>query len=230
MTAAWTGQAVDEDRDLHPKQPRAIHSALVVLEEVAKAGPGVTVRELVDRLALPRATVYRLVNLLVQEEYLVRLADISGLALGRKVAELAGPRPPAGMRLSRAARESLAEVRARTSPLAVHLVAYEEDGPRPLDADPVVPLHDAAALARDPQRSAAGRLWLAERRDGGAGLAVQSDALAAGWACAAIPLRAEDGALVAALCVAGPSDRMEELLAAAQALRGDAERLAALLT
>jgi len=45
---------------------------LSVLEEVARCGTGVTAREVNDNLLLPRATIYRLLNLLVQDEYLVR--------------------------------------------------------------------------------------------------------------------------------------------------------------
>ena len=51
-------------------------------------GPGVTAREISDNLAMPRATTYRLLNLLVQDEYLVRMPDLRGFALGRKVVQL----------------------------------------------------------------------------------------------------------------------------------------------
>ncbi|GAA3669754.1 helix-turn-helix domain-containing protein [Microbacterium marinilacus] len=222
--------------DLHPKQPRAIHSALLVLEEVASAGPGVTVRELVDRLALPRATVYRLVNLLVEEEYLVRLADIAGLALGTRVARLTGSsgstaaggwtldRPP------RAARELLARLRDAAGGVAVHLVVYDSGAPVPFDVDPAWPLADPVAMEHDLDRSAAGRLLLAERDGGASGMAVQSDLLARGRACVAVPLRRESGALAAALCAGGPSDRMDLLLAAAHRHAASAERLSSLLT
>ncbi len=83
--------------DLSARQPKAIHSALTVLEEVARCGAGVTAREVSDNLGLPRATAYRLLNLLVQDEYLVRMPDLRGFALGRKVVQLVGlvaPQPP----------------------------------------------------------------------------------------------------------------------------------------
>lgn len=54
--------------ELRARQPKAIHSALTVLEEVARAGAGVTAREISESLGLPRATAYRLLNLLVQDE------------------------------------------------------------------------------------------------------------------------------------------------------------------
>jgi len=51
--------------DLSARQPRAIHSALTLLEAVAELGAGATAREISDALGLPKATTYRLVNLLV---------------------------------------------------------------------------------------------------------------------------------------------------------------------
>lgn len=49
-----------------------------------------TAQQVSADLGPPQATAYRLLNLLVQDEYLVRLSDPSGFALGRKVALLAG--------------------------------------------------------------------------------------------------------------------------------------------
>ena len=71
---------------LSGRQPRAVRSALAVLEEVVAAGPGVTAKEISAALKLPQATTYRLLNLLVGEEYLVRLPDLRGFALGRRAA------------------------------------------------------------------------------------------------------------------------------------------------
>ena len=221
--------------DLHPKQPRAIHSALVVLEEVATAGPGVTVRELVERVALPRATVYRLVNLLVEDEYLVRLADISGLALGHRVTRLLGAagsthvEPKVGLTLARPPQAARALLdRLRGGDAAVHLLIYADGAPVPFDVDPTRPLSDPGAMAADPDRSAAGRL-LHAGGEAGSRMAVQSDLLAVGRACAAVPVCSESGALVAALCAAGPSARMDVVLAAAERNRAAASDLAALL-
>ncbi|MFC7657698.1 helix-turn-helix domain-containing protein [Pseudonocardia benzenivorans] len=76
---------------LSGRQPRAVRSALAVLEEVVAAGPGVTAKEISAALRLPQATTYRLLNLLVGEEYLVRLPDLKGFALGRRAARLALP-------------------------------------------------------------------------------------------------------------------------------------------
>ncbi len=49
------------------RQPGAVHSALSVLEAVAHLGAGVTAQRLSVELGLPRATTYRLLNLLVED-------------------------------------------------------------------------------------------------------------------------------------------------------------------
>jgi DNA-binding IclR family transcriptional regulator len=79
-----------DDMGLRARQPKAVTSALSVLEEVARSGPGVTGQQVAANLGMPKATAYRLLNILVQNEYLVRMPDLSGFALGRKVALLAG--------------------------------------------------------------------------------------------------------------------------------------------
>lgn len=107
--------------DLGSRAPKAIHSALVVLEEVARIGPGATAHEVSDNLMIPRATCYRLLNLLVQDEYLVRLPDLRGFALGARVSLLAGRAAPAGP--PRAVRTMLDEMRGRIRG-GVHLVHY----------------------------------------------------------------------------------------------------------
>ena len=99
------------DRGVTGRQPQAVRSALAVLQEVARAGAGVTAKEVAEALGLPPATTYRLLNLLVGEEYLVRLPDLHGFALGAKVAGLAGVIAPA--RVPTAARQVLADLRGR---------------------------------------------------------------------------------------------------------------------
>lgn len=76
------------DPGLRGRQPQAVRNAFAVLEEVARCGPGVTGTQVARNLAMPKATAYRLLNMLVEEEYLVRVPDLSGFALGRKVAWL----------------------------------------------------------------------------------------------------------------------------------------------
>lgn len=230
MDAARTGHEPRAGTDdLHPKQPRAIHSALIVLEEVAKAGPGVTARELSIRLGLPRATTYRLVNLLVKDEYLVRLPDISGFALGRKVAELAQTfgatahaRPP------RAARELIAELRSELRGIGVHLFRYEHDRVVPVDVDPDFPLRNPFARPAHETRSAAGRLWLARHETPRRDHVLQQDALAPGYACIAVAIH-DDDKLIGALCAAGRSDRIETLQSLVPRLRTATRLLAPLI-
>ncbi len=73
--------------------------AMEVLEQVARAPHGVTANELARVLGAPRATVYRVVNSLVEDEFLLRRPDLHGCALGARVVELAhlvaepGPSP-----------------------------------------------------------------------------------------------------------------------------------------
>nr|UXN29258.1 helix-turn-helix domain-containing protein [Curtobacterium flaccumfaciens] len=81
---------------LRARQPKAIQNALAVLEAVAHAGPGVTAQQISDALGMPRATTYRLITLLVEDEYLVRLPDLRGFALGHKVSGARRRRPGHG--------------------------------------------------------------------------------------------------------------------------------------
>lgn len=75
--------------DLRARQPKAVQRAFAVLEEVARCGPGVTGQQVAANLGMPKATAYRLLNLLVQDEYLIRMPDLAGFALGNKVTLLA---------------------------------------------------------------------------------------------------------------------------------------------
>jgi DNA-binding IclR family transcriptional regulator len=222
------------------RQPSAIHNALSVLEEVARAGPGVTAKELSRALGLAPATTYRLVNQLVAEEYLVRLPDLRGFTLGRKVIELAGAVAP--VRLPGAAADALAGLRSRVR-LAINLVAYRRGRLVLLDGDPDHPPTSDAVLSRNPHASAFGKLLLAEHGDwrplvGGGGrprpvtprtiadpdalereldqvrdegVARQSEELRPGRACLAFPVRDASGVLVAGLAVSGSPDRITTL-------------------
>ena len=71
------------------RQPAAVDSAFAVLEAVAEHGPGITGKQLVERLAMSKATVYRILKHLVEQEYLVRTPDLRGFMLGRRVLALA---------------------------------------------------------------------------------------------------------------------------------------------
>lgn len=195
--------------EVRARQPKAIHSALTVLEEVARLGAGVTAQEISQSLGLPRATTYRLINLLVQDEYLVRMPDLTGFALGRKVVELAhlvAPAPP-----PQAVRDVIADLRSRIRG-GIHLVRYEGDRIIIVDADPDFPLSDESRICRDLTASAMGRLLLAERAGGASptGYASQTAELAPDYGCLALPIRAADGRLVGALCLSAPVERISE--------------------
>lgn len=148
------------DPGLTGRQPRAVQSALRILEEVSRAGAGVTAREVAQALDLPPATAYRLLNLLVGEEYLVRLPDLRGFALGRRVAGLAGDAAP--VRVPTAARHVVAALRAQVR-AGVALVLYSATALRVGDADPDLPGPEEHLLARHLHAAAAGKLLLAEQ-------------------------------------------------------------------
>ncbi len=152
------GGPMPEPPGLAARQPGAVRSALAVLEAVAHLGAGVSAQRISTELGLARATTYRLLNLLVEDEYLVRTPDLAGFALGARVAQLAGvTAPPA--RLPGAARALLAEAR-RTVRGGVHVVLFVEGRVVVLDADPDFPLSDADRLVREPGRYALGRMLL----------------------------------------------------------------------
>lgn len=204
---------------LSARQPRAIHSALTVLEAVAELGAGVTARELSTRLALPRATTYRLLNLLVEDEYLVRTPDLSGFALGSKVAQLAAAAAPA--RLPTRAHDMVADARS-TIRGGVHVAVYVDRRVQLLDEDPDFPFSDAVRLVREPERYALGALMLVAAGDCGPTATTAAAELAriggvrrldggvAGFGCLAVPLRGADGGIAGALAFSGPRHRIVE--------------------
>jgi DNA-binding IclR family transcriptional regulator len=146
-------------QDLNNNQPRAIAHALAVLEEIATAGSGVTAREIASRLGLSPATTYRILNLLVREEYVVRLGDLSGFALGARIGALAESHP--AVAVTRAVASEIADLRAVTN-VAVHLFSVYGTRIRMLDEDPRFPLPERGHVINDLATSAAGRLVLAE--------------------------------------------------------------------
>jgi DNA-binding IclR family transcriptional regulator len=149
-------------RELNNNQPRAIAHALAVLEEIATAGSGVTARDIASRLGLSPATTYRILNLLVREEYVVRLGDLSGFALGARIGALAESHPAVGV--TRAVASTIAGIRT-TLGIAVHVFSVYGTRIRVLDEDARFPLSERGHLINDLAASAAGRLVLAEEED-----------------------------------------------------------------
>lgn len=222
------------------RQSSAVLNAFAVLEAVAAQGPGITAQQLSALLELPRATTYKTVNLLVQQEYLVRLADLSGFALGAKVAQLVQPPEleivtlctplPAGV------LAVLAELR-RNLRGGVHLLGYRHSGELGptvivLDADPDVPVAPPARLA-DPRHSAAGRLLLADlQRDpetSSRGYAVHIDEVQPLAGSLAVAVRRSDGVLLAGLSLVTPAQRLSRPEPLAQRLRQVAQHVGELL-
>ncbi len=229
---------------LTARQPRAIRSALTVLEAVASLGAGTTARAISAELGLPRATTYRLLNLLVEDEYLVRTPDLTGFALGAKVVHLAAVAAP--VRMPTAARSVVAEARAVVRG-GMHVVLYVQGRVAVVDADPDFPLSDQYRLMREPERYALGRLMLAERQGFGMpgdplwreaaasdrrdlGIARQVGELSPALGCLALPIRDASGVLAGALGFSGPRHRIDEPGEVIQMLAPVAGRLAPLLT
>ncbi|MDN5748739.1 MAG: helix-turn-helix domain-containing protein [Pseudonocardia sp.] len=240
---------------LSGRQPRAVRSALAVLEEVVAVGPGVSAKEISAALKLPQATTYRLLNLLVGEEYLVRLPDLRGFALGRRAARLALPVAPVP---STAARAVVEHLRGMVR-WGVHLASFATGQVVLVDPDPDHPPSEHVLLSRYPHASALGKLLLAEQPDWravsrdlrrftehtvvdaagldrqlaaitAAELARQCGELRADRGCLAVPVRGPDGLLVAGLALAGPPHRVAEPnTELVELLREHAERLSPLL-
>jgi DNA-binding IclR family transcriptional regulator len=249
----------DSDLHLSGRQPKAVQSALKVLEEVARRGAGVTAKEVARASGIPPATTYRLLNILVAEGYLVRMPDLHGFALGQKVSGLVGgaAAPPT---VCQAARETLNDLRS-TIRFGVHLVLFGAASIRVADSDPDHPFSSAALITRYLHASAIGRIYLADQPDWRAawpearlrsateltttsptgidalmlvvrarGYAEQRGELRADSACLAVPVRSQTGTLVAAIALAAPVDRADALEPLLDAVRDCAKRLGPLVS
>jgi DNA-binding IclR family transcriptional regulator len=245
------------DGSLSGRQPKAVQSALQVLEEVARAGVGVTAKEIAERLSMPSATTYRLLNLLVADGYVVRLPDLSGFSLGPRMGVLIDA--TVAPMVCTAARDVLAELRLSVR-FGVHLFYFTNTAVRIADADGEYPPPvDESVLNRHLHACAVGKLLLAEKRDADTllasplaaltdltvtskallaehldaardqGAATQTGELREGSACVAVPVRSPVGALVAALAMSARHDQAELLARQVSALQECATRLSPLL-
>lgn len=218
VVARLTGLPPPDD-GINARQPGAILHALQILECVARRGPGTTASEISIDLNISRATTYRLVRLLADDAYLVRMPDLRGFALGQRVVELTAP-TPAAPHLSRAARAVLAELRDRVR-AGVHLVHFAGNRILVTDEDGDIPLTDPHRLTADPGATAAGRLaaaWTEARRTGRRPppYELQLRRFSPHRGCLAVPVQDDAGNLVAALLVEAPAARLaqpEELVA-----------------
>lgn len=202
-----------------------------MLEEVARVGPGVTAQEISVALGIPRATTYRLVNLLVQDEYLVRLPDLSGFALGHRVAMLASNAAPDP---ERETGEILAAMRARIR-AGVHLASFREGHLQLVDVDPDFPLTSASLTSA----SLADPSYIATE-PGAAALGLLPGAAASeayvicvgqvGYGSLAAAVRDDAGVLVAGVALAVPAPRLDDAAGLYALVRDDVDRLRAVLT
>ena len=179
-----------------------------------------TAQEIARALDVSAPTAYRLLNLLVGEEYLVRLPDLSGFALGRRAMEFVGTAASAAPQIPRRARSLIARLRSSTR-WGVHLITYANGHLHVVDPDPDHPPHDEVFLERHMQRCAVGRLLLSDAaaadtpRTGDPQTrhpryAIQVGELERHLGCVAIAVRDEGGVLIAAIAIAGPADRIAD--------------------
>jgi DNA-binding IclR family transcriptional regulator len=227
--------------------PRAgnIALAIQILEQVARSPNGISANRISHELGIPRATVYRIVTSLVQDEFLLRLADLRGFVLGARVVELA--HLVAEHRLT-PHEELLAGVRRRTGE-AVHFARFAGTRIVIVDEDSRHPLTDRDRLTSEPAASAIGHLLLAElpqaevatltaeARDvveqivaaaAGRGYAQQIGLLSPRRACIAVPVRDRDGGLVGALALSTSVGLISNAARHIEPLREAADALAAL--
>ncbi|MBC2639380.1 MULTISPECIES: IclR family transcriptional regulator [unclassified Rhodococcus (in: high G+C Gram-positive bacteria)] len=142
-------------------EPRAVQKALALLEAVAQLGSGATARDIAAHAGIPQATAYRLLNLLTADGYLVRIADLSGFALGRRTRQLAGagaaPEPVDYHAVLDDVRE---QVR-----FGIHLASFAGSRVRLVDRDPDHELSGEATITAHLHASAIGKILLASRPD-----------------------------------------------------------------
>lgn len=187
-----------------------------------------TAHEISARVGLPRATTYRLLNLLVQHEYLVRLADLSGFALGAKVGDFAAQADRGAAR--RDVARIVADVRTRVRG-GVHLADLSGHRVRVTDVDPDFPLSDPHRIVSDLSCSAWGRLILAETTPAArtSPYALQVGELVPGFGCFAAAVHLSDGRLVAGLALALPAVRLEDPVALWELVADSVTQIAAAL-
>ena len=221
--------------------------ALDLLEEVARSDRGVTAADIARAVGAPRATVYRVVNSLVRDEFLVRRPDLTGFLLGTRVLELA----------------SLVETQRRAGPATVierlreqtgegiHLFGFHRSGVEIVDEDRRIPLADRETLLADPARSAIGHLWLVDHTDrviaraprwlvrpsrddiaavteayAVRGYTEQAALLAPDRACIAVPINDAQGVPIGAVSLSTSTSRLSTVARHVATLRDAADELA----
>lgn len=144
-------------------ETRAAQKALVLLEAVAQLGPGATARDISGLSGIPPATAYRLLNLLVADGFLVRVADLSGFALGRRTRELAGAVGHGGAQENFRIAHSVVEQLRATVRFGIFVASYADDRIRLVDRDPDHELTGENVIRTHLHASAIGKLLLSHR-------------------------------------------------------------------
>lgn len=137
-------------------------TSLQILEYVGRFGIGVTAKEVVEGLAIPPATCYRLLNSLIEDEYLVRTADLRGFALGNAMSSFVDATTPP--LVPRNARAILDDFR-RSTRFAVHLFMFRGNGLKIGQADPDHPILPETELRKNLHASAPGKMLLSQVPD-----------------------------------------------------------------
>ncbi|MEU7002283.1 IclR family transcriptional regulator [Nonomuraea sp. NPDC046570] len=132
-------RTVDDDRPAAANyHAHALARGLALLERLARSRQPVTLSELYDETGLPKSTLIRLLSVLAETEYVVRVDDRPSFRLGHKVLDLSTAYVST-LDAGAAARGYLAELAARTGQTAnlgvldglqvLHLCVEEPDRP-----------------------------------------------------------------------------------------------------
>lgn len=218
--------------------------ALGILEQVARQRHPISAAEIARLVDAPRASVYRVLNSLVRDEYLVRRPDFTGFMLGTRVIELAAVVDEHQLSPVQAILDDVRRVTGE----AVHLLGFTALGVTVWEQDARAPISDPQTLTADPTLSAAGHLWLAERfRDRPApraafgrsaaqleaitaavsarGYGEQAGLLSRERGCLAVPVSSRDNVTVAAVALSIPLAEVAVAARHLSALRAAAGRL-----
>jgi DNA-binding IclR family transcriptional regulator len=144
------------------RQPAAAQRVLTVLEAVAHSGSGVTAKQLVSITGIPTATMYRMLSMLVSDGYLVRVHDLTGVALGTRVSEIV----TASENNTRVASiRRIADRARRRVDVAVVGALFVHGRLVLVDPDPRHPVSNITEIPRQLHANALGKLLLAFRRE-----------------------------------------------------------------
>lgn len=122
--------------------PPAVDRALSILEELAKAGEGLRLPEIAERLDIPKSSAHSLLLALERRGYLQRSEGTGRYLFGPKLFALAGL-ALAGTRLREVAQPSLAALMRRTGH-QVHMAILDRD--QVLLVEQMIPAHLPAPM------------------------------------------------------------------------------------